>query len=211
VKRVHLALMLVAAPATAQVGPQPMFGASEQLEVELHADFNGDGHADVAYIVRGEDRRDLRVATTIVNAVEIGETPPQVLVLDPYPLGDATLSVKDSAKGKVLVLEDLTGGTTAVASTHRFRWDARLQAMRLIGLDATLYSRTFAHSGREASWNLLTGDLVTQELKLNRGPGDTAYDRVGKRRSKKPSPPLRLEVAPSGDELLGWPIAGPGR
>ena len=47
--------------------------------------------------------------------------------------------------------------------------------MRLIGLDATLYSRTFAHDGFEASWNLLNGDAQTRELKLNRGGGDAAY------------------------------------
>ncbi|WP_066529375.1 hypothetical protein [Erythrobacter sp. CCH5-A1] len=203
-----LALALLAAPAPmqagAQVGPQPMFDAGEELEVELHADFNGDGHADVAYIVRGEDKRELRVATTFVTEVEIGENPPQVLALDPYPLGTAQLSEKDSARGKVLVLEDLTGGTTAVASTHRFRWDAKLQAMRLIGLDATLYSRTYAHDGEEASWNLLTGDLVTRKLKLNKERG---YDKVGETTGKKPSPPLKLENAPSGDDLLGWPGA----
>lgn len=202
-----LALAMIAAPAPAQVGPQPILDAGEELEVELHADFNGDGHADVAYIVRGDEKRELRVATTFVNEVEIGENPPQVLALDPYPLGTAQLSEKDSAKGKVLVFEDLTGGTTAVASTHRFRWDAKLEAMRLIGLDATLYSRTYAHDGREASWNLLTGDLVTRTLRLNKGPGDAAYDKVGETRRKKPIPPLRLGDSPSGDDLLGWPGA----
>lgn len=202
-----LALAMIAAPASAQVGPQPILDAGEELEVGLHADFNGDGHADVAYIVRGDEKRELRVATTFVNEVEIGENPPQVLALDPYPLGTAQLSEKDSAKGKVLVFEDLTGGTTAIASTHRFRWDAKLEAMRLIGLDATLYSRTYAHDGREASWNLLTGDLVTRTLRLNKGPGDAAYDKVGEIRRKKPIPPLRLGDSPSGDDLLGWPGA----
>lgn len=202
-----LGLALIAAPAAAQVGPQPMFDAGEELEVELHADFNGDGHADVAYVVRGDDKRELRVATTFVTEVEIGENPPQVLALDPYPLGPAQLSAKDSAKGQVLVLQDLTGGTTAVFSTHRFRWDTKLQAMRLIGLDATLYSRTFAHDGKEASWNLLTGDLVTRTLRLRKGSYDVAYDKIGERKRKKPSPPLKLEGSPSGDNLLGWPGA----
>ena len=41
--------------------------------------------------------------------------------------------------------------------------------MRLIGMDATVYSRTFAHDGFEASWNLLNGDATTRELKLNTG------------------------------------------
>lgn len=72
-------------------------------------------------------------------------------------------------KNSVLLLRDMTGGTTAVASTHRFRWDAKLGAMRLIGLDATLYSRTYAHDGQEPSWNLLTGSLVNRTLRLNKG------------------------------------------
>ncbi len=199
-----LALALMAAPAAAQVGPQPMFAAGEELEVELHADFNGDGHADIAYIVRGEDRRELRVATTVITEVEIGENPPQVLALDPYPLGDAQLTVKDSAKGKVLVFADLTGGTSAVSSTHRFRWDAKLAAMRLIGLDALLYSRTYSHDGEEASWNLLTGALITQTLRLSK---DRGYDKVGLTRKTKQSPPLTLEQSPSGGDLLGWPGA----
>jgi hypothetical protein len=206
-----LALALIAASAPmqagAQVGPQPMFDAGEALEVELHADFNGDGHSDVAYIVRGDDKRELRVATTLVTEVEIGENPSQVLALDPYPLGEALLEVKDSAGGKVLIVKELTGGTTAVFSTHRFRWDAKLQAMRLIGLDATLYSRTFSHDGREASWNLLTGDLTSHRLKLRGGDSDIAYDEVDKKRKKKRSAPVRLEQSPSGDDLLGWPGA----
>jgi hypothetical protein len=178
-----------------------MFESGEALEAELHGDFNGDGHADIAYIVRGEERRELRVATTVVTDGEIGETPPQVLSLDPYPLGSARLS----ANGNVLVLEDLTGGTTAVASTHRFRWDQRLGAMRLIGLDAVLYSRTFAHGGQEASWNLLTGDLHTQTLRLRGDNSDIAYDKVDQRRRKRASQPLRLEQSPSGEDLLEWP------
>lgn len=76
--------------------------------------------------------------------------------------------------------------------------------MRLIGLDATLYSRTYAHDGQEASWSLLTGTLVNRTLTLNKGQGDAAYAKVGEKGSKKPSKPLRLEDAPSGGDLLGW-------
>lgn len=196
-----LALALLAAPLAAQVGPQPVLISGETLEVEIRADLNGDSLPDLAYVARGEDKRELRVVTSYRSEVEIGENPPQVLALDPYPLGEATLKVAKN----VLLLEDLTGGTTAVASTHRFRWDAKLAAMRLIGLDATLYSRTFAHDGQESSWNLMTGDLVTRTLKLNRGPSDAAYSKTSEKRRKKPSKPLRLEDAPSGDDLLGWP------
>jgi hypothetical protein len=191
----------VASPAAARSSPQPMFETFKVLEVEVRADFNRDGHADVAYIVRDEDRRELRVATSVVTDGAIGEAPLQVLALDSDPLGPAQLTVKDN----VLLLQELTGGTTAVFSTHRFRWDARLAAMRLIGLDATLYSRTFAHDGQAASWNLLTGLLLTHTMRLRKDDSDIAYDEVDKRRKRKPSPPLRLEQSPSGDDLLGWP------
>ena len=196
-----LALGLLALPAAAQEGPRPLLAEGETVEVELREDFNADGRADLAYIGAREDSRELRVVTSYVSEVEIGENPPQVLVLDPYPLGDGVLKLK----GNVLLLEDLTGGTTAVFSTHRFRWDAKLQAMRLIGLDATLYSRTFAHDGIKASWNLLTGDFASHTLKLRGGDSDTAYDEVDKKRKKKRSAPVRLEQSPTGDDLLGWP------
>ncbi len=196
-----LALALIASPLVAQNGPQSVLAEGETVEVEARADLNGDGLPDLAYVARSEDMRELRVVTSYRSETDFSENPVQALALDPYPLGDAALAVKD----RVLLLSDLTGGTTAVASTHRFRWDAKLGAMRLIGLDATLYSRTYAHDGKEASWNLLTGTLVTRTLKLNNGPGDAAYASVSEKRQKRPSKPLRLEDAPSGDDLLGWP------
>ncbi len=206
-----LALALLAAPAPAQVGPQIFLNDGESVETELRADLNGDGNPDLAYVAAAGDERELRVVISYVDEFNFGELPVQVLALDPYPVGDAVLSAKGNRRGTVLIFEDLTGGTTAVASTHRFRWDDKLGAMRLIGLDATLYSRTFAHDGREASWNLLTGDLVTRTLKLNTGSGDQAYESVGEEKKKKPSKPLRLEESPSGDALLGWPAGGPDR
>lgn len=202
-----LALALLGAPAAAQERPQPFLAEGETLEVELRGDFNADLVPDLAYVAAKEDRRELRVVLGYANETASGELPAQVLPLDSYPLADASLSIAGPARGKVLLLGELTGGTTSVASTHRFRWDAKLGAMRLIGLDATLYSRTFAHDGQEASYNLLTGDLVTRTLKLNAGPGDTAYAKVREKRRKKPSKPLRLEDAPSGDDLLAWPGA----
>jgi hypothetical protein len=195
------ALALTAAlPLAAQGEPQASLVSGETIEVETRADLNADGVEDLAYIARRDEvLRELRVVTSTGSGP--GENPPQVLAMDPYPLGDAQLAVK----GNVLLLQDLTGGTTAVFSTHRFRWDAKLSAMRLIGLDATLYSRTFAHDGQKASWNLLTGLLLTHTMRLRKDDSDIAYDDVDKRRTRKPSPPLRLEQSPSGDELLGWP------
>jgi hypothetical protein len=202
-----LALALIAAPADAQKGPQILLNDGESIETELRVDLNGDGNPDLAYVAAAEDKRELRVVLSYVDEFSSGEWLMQVLSLDPYPLADAVLSAKTNRRGAVLTVAELTGGTTAVASTHRFRWDDRLGAMRLIGLDATLYSRTFAHDGQEASWNLLTGDLITRTLKLNSGQGDQAYNSVGETKTKKPSPPVTLQESPSGDDLLGWPGA----
>ncbi|PLK25313.1 hypothetical protein C0V72_01375 [Porphyrobacter sp. TH134] len=202
-----LALLAAATPAAgnALIPPfgHPATDPGQTVETQVMGDFNGDGHGDLAYIVRGEDQRFLRVVTSMAGEFDLDTHPPQMLSLDPYPLADGTLTLRKN----VLLLEDLTGGTTAVASTHRFRWDPKLGAMRLIGLDATLYSRTFAHDGSEASWNVLTGDLVTRTLKLGTGPGDAAYTKTREKRVKRPSKPLRLEQSPGGDELLGWPGA----
>jgi hypothetical protein len=190
-----LALALASPPAIAQESRQAVLAEGERIEVETRGDFNGDGVADLAYVAAREEMRELRVV--------MGQTV-QTLALAPYPLVDATLAFES----KVLLFEELSGGTTAVASTHRFRWDEKLGAMRLIGLDATFYSRTFAHDGKQASWNLLTGDLHTHTMRLRSDDSDIAYDEVDKRRRKRRSKPLRLENAPSGDDLLGWPGGG---
>lgn len=201
------ALALLAAPAAAQERPEPFLTEGETVETELRADFNGDGHPDLAYIADKEDARQLLVVVSYASETDFGELPAQVLALDPYPLGDAMLAVTEGRRSRVLVLQELTGGTTAVASTHRFRWDDKLGGMRLIGLDATLYSRTFAHDGKVASWNLLTGDFTSHRMKLRGDGGDVAYDEVDRQRKTKRSEPLRLERSPSGDDLLGWPGA----
>lgn len=204
-----LALLLLATPAAAQEVPLLRLEEGETLETELRADLNADGNPDLAYIAAKEDARALRVILTFVNETDFGELRAQVLALDPYPLADASLKVTGTNQsGKVLVVEELNGGTTAVLSTYRFRLDRQLGAMRLIGLDAMLYSRTFAHDGKKASWNLLTGDLHTHTMKLRNDDSDIAYDEVDKRRRKKRSRPLRLENSPSGDDLLGWPGGG---
>lgn len=194
-----LALALLATPVASQATVHAV--STMHIEVAVTADLNGDGLDDNAMVVRDGGRRELRVVTSYRNGTDFGENAPQVLALDPDPLGDGVLKLK----GNVLLFEELTGGTTAVYSTHRFRWDGKLQAMRLIGLDATLYSRTFAHDGREASWNLLTGDFTSHTLRLRGDDSDVAYDEVDRQRKKKRSAPVRLEQSPTGDALLGWP------
>lgn len=188
-------MSLIAFVLSLSTPPAAVLAEGESVEVERQADLNRDGVPDLAYVVRADDRRELRVVVS-------GPKPaPQILPLDPYPLVDGTLKIS----GNVLSLDDLSGGTTAVLSTHRFRWDAKLRAIRLIGLDATLYSRTLAHDGHKASWNLLTGTLRTHTMQLRNDDSVIAYDEINHRRRIKRSKPLRLEQSPDGPDLLGWP------
>ena len=202
-----LSVSLLTAPLSAHDGPQPELAEGETLEVQLNGDLNADGIPDVAYVAKTEDIRELRVLTSHVDQVNIGENAPQILALDPYPLVEATLELEDDR----LVLSELTGGTTAIHSTHTFRWDPTMNAMRVIAIEATLYSRTFAHGAQEARWDLLTGIKVTRSLPLHRGSGDQAYDPGPERRTKKRSRPLRLEESPDGADVLGWPFGEAGR
>lgn len=198
-RRAALATLAVTLSACVASQADPQLSASREPATHETHDWNGDGALDRAAIVEGEGGLVLQFETGGPNGMV------QRLVLG----DDGSLLYPGVAvEGITLVLQQLTGGTTAVSSTHRFRWDATLGAMRLIGLDATLYSRTFAHDGRKASWNLLTGDLHTHTMRLRKDEGDIAYDEVDKQRRKRNSTPLRLEDSPSGDDLLGWPSEG---
>ena len=180
-------LLLAASPVLAA---EPVIKGGEELEARLDADFDGDGSGDIAYLVRSQDKRALHVSVT-------GKAS-EYLPLDPYPLGSGQLTF---AKG-VLVFEDLTGGTTAYAVTRRYRFDDSGNRMRLIGLDATLYSRTYAHDGFELSWNLLTGRLVTRELHLNRKGGDAAYDPIVEKTTVRRSGKVWLFDTPDPEALI---------
>lgn len=195
-----LAALLIATPAMAQQA-SPEIGAQlakgEEVESVTQGDLNGDGEPDTVLIGRGEETRTAKVMLrTGGRLVTAG-----VLKLDAYPLGAADVSI---AKG-VLKITDLVGGTTAVNTVYRYRLaPGPRPRMRLIGLDATLYSRTYAHDGREINWNLLTGDTVTRDMKLSKKGGDAAYDPILEKKGKKPSKPLYMEDTPDPNELLGW-------
>lgn len=167
-----------------------------RLEVRLDADLTGDGLEDVAFIARHGDARLLRVLVAHADEVNTGHETLGELALDPYPLGDATLSVKRG----VLVLEDLTGGTSAIASTHRFRYDGSEHRMRLIGEDLEFYSRTFAHDGLRLSTNRLTGQRLRQVMKLTEA-GD--YDPQPEVREAVPRDPVWMEDTPEPAAELG--------
>lgn len=170
----------------------------EEITGRIDGDLNGDGEIDTAYGVSGDDARRVTVLATQKPGAKTPYRPVGVLKLEPYPLGPVSLSI---AKG-VLKVEDLTGGTTATSAIYRYRFEPATGRMRLIGLDATAYSRTYAHDGFETSWNLLTGDAVTRELRLNKRGGDAAYHKAAERRFKRPSKPLYMETTPDPEEVM---------
>jgi hypothetical protein len=167
-------------------------------ESVLSTDLNGDGREDQAMVLRDADfeRRVLLVALggkDGFHRIGIGE-------LDTGALGDASLS---APKG-VLVVEDLTGGTTATASTYRYRYERETGRMRLIGDDVSLYSRTMQHGMTTVSTNRLTGKRITTINDLV-GEGEDASLGPDKATTTKVpvEPRLYLETAPLPDSTLG--------
>jgi len=176
----------------------------QEVEARVDGDMNGDGDIDTAWIVRGDDKRFLHVQFAARSEVDLYHEPAGTLELDAYPLGPAEMMV---SKG-VLVIKDLTGGTTAVSATYRFRGDKTQPKMRLIGLDATLYSRTYAHDGAEMSWNVLTGDVIATRMKLV-GSGESAnYDKSAVKRFKRPVKACYMEDTPNAEETLDLAMKG---
>jgi hypothetical protein len=200
-----LALVLAATAASARPHSQPhesgemrsRLPAGATIEVQLDADITGDGLRDIIAVGRGEDERKLVVLVAYSTDTDrpVGE-----MAMDISPLGNAELSLKAG----VLIVEDLTGGTTAISSLYRFRYDKPADRMRLIGDDVTLYSRTYTHGSVEISTNRLTGVQVTTRSEL-RGKGGNVRlveaKPVTKRVSRKP---VYMEDAPDPAETLGW-------
>jgi len=195
------AVVLLLLSAGAQAAPPslperadalPLFVAKGfAVETQLTADFNKDGRDDVAAVVKGEDERYIVVALSEgkgLHRIGLGE-------LQPYALGDAALS---APKG-VLVVEDLTGGTTAVSSLYRYRYEAATDRMQLIGDDVELYSRTNQHDSVEISTNRLTGDRVTTVNKLT-DAGD--YRPLKPKHSKVKVEKLYIETAPDPETTI---------
>lgn len=167
-----------------------------RIETRLDADINGDGMPDTIFIGASDERRILKVMMASVDEFDTGYQPVGEAGMDVDPLGAASLSVK---KG-VLLVEDLTGGTTAIHSLYRYRFDAKARRMRLIGDDVTLYSRTNAHESTAISTNRLTGARTTKESKIE---GDGYVDQPPKQ-GKVPTRPVYMEDAPLPAETLGF-------
>jgi hypothetical protein len=147
-------------------------------------DLDKDGKPDLVMVVRApenENRRLLAARATANGYRNIGEA-----YLPTYPLGDA--SVNFTARG-VLVVEDLTGGTTATNSIMRYRYAPPQPGspegrMRYIGLDVTVYSRTNRHDATKLSYNWLTGERSRQ------------IDKLTKRGDYAPQPAKRAKGEP---------------
>jgi hypothetical protein len=172
----------------------PLFVPKDfSIEAQISADFNSDGKDDVAAVMKGEDERFLLVLASEgkgLRRIGVGE-------LEPYSLGEASLK---APKG-VLVVEDLTGGTTAISSLYRYRYEAVTDRMLLIGDDVELYSRTNQHGATKISTNRLTGARITTISKLT-DAGDYA-DKPPKR-SKIEVKKFYLEDAPSPSDTLEY-------
>jgi hypothetical protein len=185
---------LAAGPAIPERADAPprFVPAGWRVETQLESDFNGDGKADIAMVIRNDDERWLLVAVGEgkgLRRIGLGE-------LDPYPLGDASLEAK---KG-VLNITDLTGGTTAIQSTYRYRYEAATGRMQLIGDDASLYSRTNSHGGIEVSTNRLTGVRLTQESTLD-DKGEYRFSK--QKKSSVAKDKLYMETAPKPEDTVG--------
>lgn len=145
------------------------------VESEHRPDLDGDGRPDLVLIVAAPDNeaRQLIAARSAGDRyAKIGETE-----LPGYPLGPAEVAFTDRA---VLVIKDLSGGTTATEATLRYRYEAPGR-MRFIGQDLTHYSRTNRHDATHLSFNWLTGERVSQIDRLT-AQGD--YKPLPARRSR---------------------------
>jgi hypothetical protein len=196
---VALALLSATAQATPPSLPEradalPLFVPKGfAVEAQVTADFNKDGKDDVAAVVKGEDERFLVVALSEgkgLHRIGLGE-------LEPYSLGEAQLS---APKG-VLIVEDLTGGTTAVSSLYRYRYEAATERMQLIGDDVELYSRTNQQGSTKISTNRLTGDRVTSISELT-AAGD--YRPLKPKHSKVKVEKFYIENAPDPSQTVGF-------
>ena len=163
-----------------------------RLETQLESDYNGDGAVDIAMVIRNDDERWLLVAVGEgkgLKRIGLGE-------LDPYPLGDASLEAK---KG-VLLITDLTGGTTAIQSVYRYRYEAASGRMQLIGDDVELYSRTNTHGGIMVTTNRLTGARITQSNTMDEPNTERRFTH--EKKTRVPVTKIYLEDAPSPEDTV---------
>jgi hypothetical protein len=167
-----------------------------RIETRLDEDVTGDGMRDVVFVARNDEVRVLKVMAAYSGEVDMGYDPIGEMRMGDSPLGDASLSVK---KG-VLLVEDLDGGTTAIQSLYRFRFDRKERRMRLIGDDVTLYSRTNAHDSTSISTNRLNGLQIVKRSVV----GKDGYTDQPEQKKQVSTAPVWMEDAPSPAKTLDW-------
>lgn len=206
-RKIMLAMALLLSE-TAQAAPIPItdehllesLELGEEIEGRIDGDLDDDGDADTVYVVASPDARTLYVMTSHGTGTGGSHQLTGTLKLESDPLGPAELAID---KG-VLTIRELSGGTTALAATFRYRLDKtrRPPRMRLIGLDASVYSRTYSHDGNEMSWNVATGDTITTFLKMS-DSDSTGYDRLYTRKFKRAVRTIYMEDTPAPElELI---------
>lgn len=166
------------------------------IETRLDTDVTGDGLNDVVFIAASEEVRVLIVMMGYADQFNMGHEPIGQATLETFPLGPASLSVK---KG-ILIVEDLTGGTTAISALYRYRFDKVKHRMRLIGDDVSQYSRTNQHDAFEVSTNRLTGVSIAKVRKLTKAGDYADQPAVTKKVSTKP---VYMEDTPNPCMALG--------
>ena len=173
----------------------------------LDADLNADGKPETLLALTYDDAPDRDAYRSVeilwehrerkhARSDEDDEEPNNLLTLPSSPLGTPDLQVKNG----VLLVEDLTGGTTATQTAYRYRYDKDADDMRLIGLDTERYSRTGAHGSVRLSWNVVTGVQLFQRSTVGK---DEAL-RYGAERRKVDKSRTYYYIAdtPDPDELL---------
>lgn len=206
-KAIALALALTAATLAAKPPSQPKESGELRsrlpkgatVEAQLVADFNNDGLRDFAAVGRTEEDRKLVVFVAFSSDTDMGYRPVGDMAMDVSPLGDAKLTFKNGT----LIVEDLTGGTSAISSLYRFRYEKAADRMRLTGDDVTYYSRTYMHGSLEVSTNRLTGVRITKRSAV-RGQGEYASLVPGRSiKSTVSRKPIYMEDAPDPSETAG--------
>ena len=173
----------------------------------LDADLNADGKPETILALSYDDApdRDAYRSVEILwqhrerkspRSDEDDEEPNNLLNLPSSPLGTPHLQVKNG----ILLIEDLTGGTTATQTTYRYRYDKDADDMRLIGMDTERYSRTGAHGSVRLSWNVVTGVQLFQRSTV--GKGEALRYGAERRKVDKSRTYYYIADTPDPDELI---------
>lgn len=165
------------------------------IETRLDEDVTGDGLRDLVFVARNDELRVLKVMAAHADEFNMGYEPIGEMRMGDAPLGSASLSMK---KG-VLIVEDLDGGTGAIQSLYRFRFDRKANRMRLIGDDVSLYSRTNAHDSTSISTNRLTGLQIVKRSVV----GEDGYTDQPEQKTQVSTAPVWMEDAPLPAKTLG--------